>query len=148
MRAYLEEILLSLKPRLRRKIHHVEVNCEEHLKLNSYPGAFSQVVTNLVINSIIHGYEPEQVGHLTFRVEGHSDRVVVEYQDDGCGIDKNNLQKIFEPFFTTRRADGGSGLGLHITFNLVTQKLGGTIRCESEPGKGTKFIVELPLEIK
>ena len=70
----------------------------------------------------------------------------LEYADDGCGIPAEHVDKIFDPFFTTRRGHGGSGLGLHIIYNLITQKLNGTIRCISQPGSGTRFVVKLPLE--
>ena len=73
-------------------------------------------------------------------------QLMFEYSDDGKGIPEENLSKIFDPFFTTKRGQGGSGLGLHIIYNLVTQKLAGTIRCESKPGQGTKFIIMLALQ--
>ena len=71
----------------------------------------------------------------------------MEYSDDGKGIPAENLSKIFEPFFTTKRGQGGSGLGLHIVYNLVTQKLLGEVECKSQVGVGTKFIIKLPLQI-
>ncbi|MCB0167493.1 MAG: ATP-binding protein, partial [Anaerolineae bacterium] len=111
-------------------------------------GAFSQVVTNLVMNSIKHGYPQGDQGQMRFWVRRDAGQVTLEYTDDGCGITPENLSKIFEPFFTTARRGGGTGLGLHITYNLVTQKLGGTIRCESEVGQYTKFIIGLPIEAR
>jgi signal transduction histidine kinase len=145
LKPYLEEILVSLGPKLRRTQHTVAINGDDSLSLDSYPGAFSQIVTNLVMNSLTHAYEPDEQGRLTFDVKQAKGRIIFEYADDGHGIPKENLSKIFDPFFTTKRGQGGSGLGLHIIYNLVTQKLGGTIRCESEIGKGTKFIIELPM---
>jgi signal transduction histidine kinase len=112
--------------------------------LNSNPGAFAQIVTNLVMNSLLHAYEPEEAGRLTFQVKQAGSQLIFEYGDDGKGIAEENLSRIFEPFFTTKRGQGGSGLGLHIIYNLVTQKLAGTIRCESKPGQGTKFMIGLP----
>ena len=89
-------------------------------------------------------YEPGEAGQLTFDFKQKDSCFVFEFRDDGRGISKENLDKIFDPFFTTKRGQGGSGLGLHIIYNLVTQKLDGTIRCESKIGNGTKFVIEIP----
>jgi PAS domain S-box-containing protein len=143
VKQYLDEILLSLRPHLKKTQHTIAINGDDSLTLDSYPGAFAQIVTNLVMNSLIHAYEPEQGGQLTFAFKHHDNRFIFEYNDDGKGIPPENLAKIFDPFFTTKRGQGGSGLGLHIIYNLVTQKLGGTIRCESEVGRGTGFVIEM-----
>ncbi len=143
---YLEEILLQLRPRIKQTKHQIEINGAEDLKITSYPGAFSQIITNLVMNSIIHAYEPEDSGLIVISYHQHFNSLILEYADDGKGIETGNLQKIFDPFFTTKRNQGGSGLGLHILFNLVTQKLSGTIDCDSTLGLGTKFIIKVPLE--
>ena len=148
LKAYLTEVIRSLGPQLKQTGHRVEVEGDDQIKLNSYPGAFSQVVTNLVMNSIKHGYPHGDQGQMWFEVRQEAGQAIVEYTDDGCGITPENLGKIFEPFFTTARRGGGTGLGLHITYNLVTQKLGGTIRCESEVGQYTKFIIGLPIEAR
>jgi signal transduction histidine kinase len=141
---YLEEILLQLSPKLKATQHRVKMNGDRTLTLHSYPGAFSQIVTNLVLNSLLHAYKAGESGQIVLNFSQTQTSLVFEYADDGCGIPPEHLGKIFEPFFTTRRGQGGSGLGLHIVYNLTTQKLGGTIRCESGSGTGTKFIVELP----
>jgi len=143
LRDYLDEILLQLSPKLKTTKHRVEVRGDSHLNLNSFPGVFSQIVTNLVMNSLIHAYEPDEQGQITLEFRQLGDEILFEYADDGKGIAPKDLSKIFEPFFTTRRRQGGSGLGLHIIYNLVTQKLGGTIQCESKPGLGTKFTIKL-----
>jgi signal transduction histidine kinase len=145
---YLEEILLSLRPKLKRTQHVIDIHAPDDLVLDSYPGAFSQIVTNLVMNSLVHGYEPEDRGHLIFDLKQNDGHLIFEYSDDGKGIPPENLGKIFEPFFTTKRGQGGSGLGLHIVYNLVTQKLNGTIRCVSKAGQGTRFIIQTPLQMK
>ncbi|MCC3529785.1 MAG: AAA family ATPase [Microcoleus sp. PH2017_22_RUC_O_B] len=141
---YLEEILTSLSAKLRRTKHKVEIKCDENIVLDSYPGVFSQIVTNLVLNSVIHAYDGEDGGILAFDLKLEGDRLIFEYADNGKGITPENLSKIFEPFFTTKRGQGGTGLGLHIIYNLVTQKLKGTIRCESQVDKGTRFMMEFP----
>jgi signal transduction histidine kinase len=145
VKAYLEEVLLSLHPKLKRTPLTVEVQVDDSLALDSYPGAFAQIVTNLVMNSLTHAYELGQAGRLTFQFNQENGRFVFEYTDDGRGIPQEHLGKIFDPFFTTKRGQGGSGLGLHIIYNLVTQKLKGTIRCESEAGHGTRFVIEAPM---
>ncbi|MCC3424442.1 MAG: AAA family ATPase [Microcoleus sp. PH2017_01_SCD_O_A] len=142
---YLEEILTSLSAKLRRTKHKVEIKCDENIVLDSYPGVFSQIVTNLVLNSLIHAYDGENGGILAFDLKLEGDRLIFEYADNGKGITPENLSKIFEPFFTTKRGQGGTGLGLHIIYNLVTQKLKGRIRCESQVQKGTKFMIEFPV---
>jgi signal transduction histidine kinase len=138
--------MLSLRPQLKRTKLTVKIHGDDDLCLDSYPGAFAQIVTNLVMNSLMHAYDPDDTGCLFFEVKRKGSRFIFKYSDDGKGIAKENLNKIFEPFFTTRRGRGGSGLGLHIIYNLVHQKFGGVIKCESEVGIGTKFKIELPLE--
>ena len=145
---YLEEILTSLTAKLRRTKHKVEIKCDENIVLDSYPGVLCQIVTNLVLNSLIHAYDPEDEGILTFDIMLEGDRLIFEYGDNGKGITPQNLSKIFEPFFTTKRGQGGTGLGLHIIYNLVTQKLKGTISCESQVEKGTRFLIEFPAKIR
>jgi signal transduction histidine kinase len=147
LKKYLEEILISLTAKLRTTKHKVEINGDETILLDSYPGVLSQIVTNLVMNSLIHAYDPDDAGVMAFDFMLDGDRLIFEYTDNGKGITPENLSKIFEPFFTTKRAQGGTGLGLHIIYNLVNQKLKGTIECQSQPGKGTKFIIQFPSQI-
>ncbi|NJL38179.1 MAG: histidine kinase [Leptolyngbyaceae cyanobacterium SM1_4_3] len=143
LKTYLEEILLQLSPKLKATSHQVEVRGDRQLTLMSYPGAFSQIVTNLIMNSLLHAYKPDETGHITLSFEQTQEQITFTYVDDGSGIAPENLSKIFEPFFTTKRGQGGSGLGLHIVYNLVTRTLKGTIQCESRLGEGTKFVIGL-----
>ncbi|RKZ38154.1 MAG: hypothetical protein DRQ49_14330 [Gammaproteobacteria bacterium] len=145
VKKYIKDTLIGLKPHLKKTPHQITVHGDEQIEINSYPGAFSQIVTNLVMNSVRHAYPSGKTGNLRFEVKLDSEHLIIEYNDDGCGIPPENLAKIFEPFFTTARAQGGTGLGLHIVFNLVTQKLNGTINVQSEVGVGTTFILNLPL---
>jgi predicted ATPase/signal transduction histidine kinase len=147
LKNYLEEILTSLTAKLKRTKHKIEIKCDENILLNSYPGVLSQIVTNLVLNSLIHAYDRQDEGILSFDFKLEGDRLIFEYADNGKGIAPENLSKIFEPFFTTKRGQGGTGLGLHIIYNLVTQKLKGTIRCESQAKKGTRFMIEFPAKM-
>lgn len=145
---YLNEILIQLKPKLRHSRHEIEIMGDSKIAIDSYPGALSQVITNLLMNSLIHAYESGNAGKLVFDWQQEGEQLRFEYSDDGEGIPKENLSKIFEPFFTTKRGQGGSGLGLHIVYNLVTQTLKGEIECQSNLGVGTKFIINLPLKIE
>ncbi|GEO36600.1 hypothetical protein SAE02_07480 [Skermanella aerolata] len=142
---YIGEILLSLRPRLRQTAHTVSVDCPDDLEIDSYPGALSQVLTNFVMNSLVHGFAEGRAGRITLcaRLQ-QPDVVSIRYSDTGKGIPEKNLGKIFEPFFTTRRGSGGTGLGLHIVFNIVAQSLGGTIAVESIEGQGASFILTIP----
>ena len=144
LRGYIDEILLSLRPKLKRTAHVVEVDCPEDLVVDSYPGAIAQVVTNLVTNSLLHAFDETAAGHIRIAVRRDVEHVELTYSDDGRGIPAEHLPRIFDPFFTTRRGTGGTGLGLHIVYNLVTQRLGGSIQVASEPGKGTRFTLRLP----
>lgn len=147
VKEYIERTILSLEPQVKQTEHSLVVRGDETLMMDSYPGALSQVATNLAMNSIAHAYPSGRRGHLQFEVSRQSERAIIEYSDDGCGIAAENLGKIFDPFFTTARSKGGSGLGLHIVYNLIAQKLQGKIRCESQVGVGTKFILDLPISI-
>ena len=147
LKYYLQEILISLEPQLKKTLHQIVVSGDDTIQITSYPGAIAQIVTNLVLNSLTHAYQPEESGKLSWLVQQQKEQVLIIYQDDGCGIAEQYLDQIFEPFFTTARDKGGSGLGLHIVYNLVTQKLQGKIEVESQLNLGTKFIITLPLKI-
>ena len=144
LKPYLEEILHSLYPRLKNTSHGVTVSCPDTLELYSYPGAFSQIITNLVMNSLIHGFDNIEGGDIRIDVSEEQNLIHIDYSDNGKGIDAEHLDKIFEPFFTTKRNEGGSGLGMHVVYNLVVQALGGQIQCDSMPGHGTSFHISIP----
>ncbi|CAO3419773.1 ATP-binding protein [Azospirillum endophyticum] len=143
--AYLEEVVTSLGPTLRKSPHRIAIACSPGIVMDSFPGALSQVVTNLVMNALTHAFPPDGRGHMVIDVDEVAEgEVEIRFADDGVGIAADNLPKLFEPFFTTRRGSGGSGLGLHIVFNLVTQSLGGRISVDSIPGDGTTFTLRIP----
>ncbi len=143
---YVKGILSSLHPQLKKTKHKIIVNCDETLQIYSYPGALSQILTNLLMNSLKHGFENIAEGIITIDIVKQNDMIRLTYHDSGKGITEENLSKIFDPFFTTRRGSGGSGLGMHIVYNLVTQTLAGSITCSSEPDKGTTFDLEFPFQ--
>ncbi|MBI4649010.1 MAG: tetratricopeptide repeat protein [Bacteroidia bacterium] len=153
LKSYLEDILFSLKPEFKGKQITTEIECTNDLEIESYPGIFAQIITNFVLNSIRHGFRDMDTGDITIIVyvgtngastplSNHRSSLHIQYIDNGCGISPENLPKIFDPFFTTNK-QVGTGLGLNIVYNLVTQKLKGTIKCESEIGRGAKFIIDL-----
>ena len=145
---YIGEVLLSLKPKLKKTRHKVEIQGDASLEIDSYPGAFAQIISNFLMNSILHAYEEDKEGHLHFNVGREDDGLLLRYSDDGKGIPEEDLKKIFDPFFTTRRGSGGSGLGLHIVYNIITQTLSGKISVESTVGLGTTFKLFIPFNAR
>ena len=141
----LADTVLTLRPRLKKTRLQLTVECPQDLTWNSYPGILSQIITNLVTNSVIHAYQPQQEGQMRLTVFPKNSTMVLDYSDNGCGMNATVREKIFDPFFTTKRGSGGTGLGLYIVYNLVTQKLGGTIDCTSTPGSGARFVIQVPI---
>ncbi len=146
LKHYLEGVITSLEPKWKTTSHRVEIECDGTIELETYPGAIAQIITNFVTNSLMHGFEDyREDGLMKIEVEREGSNVVMKYSDNGRGIPPEILPRIFDPFFTTKQANGGTGLGMHIVYNLVTQKLDGKVWCESEVGRGTIFITQLPL---
>jgi PAS domain S-box-containing protein len=148
LKPYLQEVITNLTPTIKKTPHHITLVGSDDITLYSYPGAIAQIVTNLIINSLNHAYPSatyaNRVGHLRITLHQQPGEVIMQYSDDGCGISPADQAQIFEPFFTTARELGGSGLGLHLVYNIVTQKLKGTINFASVPGNGTTFTITLP----
>ena len=144
LKRYLGEVLQSLAPKLKHGGHSVTVDCPDDLQMDSYPGVLAQILTNFVSNSLLHAFGTEPNGHITIAAHLDGDEVVLRCADDGKGIAPDNLARIFDPFFTTKRGSGGTGLGLHIVYNLVTKTLGGSIRAESVPGQGMAILTRIP----
>lgn len=142
---YLHEIITSLQPKLKTTKHRVAIECDETLELETYPGAIAQIITNFITNSLLHGFDGyTENGVITIACKKVASSVTLTYSDNGRGIPPEVLPRIFDPFFTTKQAQGGTGLGMHIVYNLATQKLGGSIRFEPNSGSGARFIVEFP----
>lgn len=144
LKEYIDEVIMSLHPRLKHTHINVMVDCPPDIELDSYPGAFAQVLTNLTLNALIHAYEPGSVGCIHIHAMQTGDNIDLTFRDDGKGIAQEHLDKIFDPFFTTQRGRGGTGLGLNIVFNLIAKRFGGTITVDSVPGQGTVFTICLP----
>lgn len=144
MKDYIEDVCNSLVPQYHQTKLEIEVNCDPNLGLISFPGAFSQVLTNLVMNSITHGFSGRPEGTITLDVTEGKECVKLIYRDNGSGISEEHRDKVFDPFYTTKRGSGGSGLGLNICYNLVTQKLCGHIRC-LKSDSGAVFELDIPM---
>lgn len=142
---YIGDVILSLKPTVDRAGHLISVNCPPDIEIENNPGAFSQILTNFVMNSVLHAYPKGKRGYITITVKPEKgDGMTLIYSDDGAGIPEEHMSKIFDPFFTTKRGEGGSGLGLNVVFNLAMHTLKGQLSVDSKPGKGTKFTLFLP----
>ena len=140
----LEEVLITLKAKLNKSNIVLTIDCPEDLIIESKPGPINQILINLILNSILHGFENQPHGTITISVMHLSDQLHLIYKDDGIGIKESIKTKVFEPFTTTKRGSGGSGLGLHLVFNLVTQALNGHIDFESSEGLGATFSITFP----
>ena len=141
---YINEILLSLNNKIKlTKVNvHVEINPDIIIKSN--PGSFSQVITNLVLNSLIHAFDQGEEGDIFINMHLIDTDLSLTYRDNGKGMSQEVQSKIFDPFFTTNRSNGGSGLGMNIIHNIITRNLKGTIRVHSEISKGTSFHILIP----
>jgi signal transduction histidine kinase len=144
LRNYLGEVLLSLQPKLKGKPVSVTLECPSDIEMESFPGAISQIVTNLIVNSMVHGFENDAAGTIAIDARLDGDTLLLDYRDDGAGMDSDTLSKLFDPFFTTKRGQGGSGLGAHILYNLATGPLGGSVTADSSPGKGLHYRFRFP----
>ncbi|UZP66187.1 cache domain-containing protein [Desulfovibrio mangrovi] len=143
---YFREVQLSVQPKFKHSPHKLEVECPEDIILKTYPGALTQVLTNLIMNALIHAFDEDMAGLARLSARIVPAGVEITFSDNGKGMNDEQKTKIFDPFFTTRQGQGGTGLGMHITYNLVTQKLCGVIQLESALGKGTTFRITIPLE--
>lgn len=142
---YILDVVHSLAPVIRRAPVTFDVRGNDEISIESYPGAIAQIVTNLAMNTIIHGFPTKhQAGTASFTIEGNGNHVTVVYEDDGVGMSAEVAERAFEPFYTTRRGNGGTGLGMTIIYNLVERVLGGKISLETSFGKGVRFVVEIP----
>lgn len=141
---YIHEIIRSLQPHFKKTRHQIEVNCADNIILDCPAGAISQIFTNLLMNSLIHGFERMEQGQIRITVLDDNDNIDIRYADNGKGLEEEQLSQLFHPFFTTKRDQGGSGLGTHITYNLVRQTLGGHIEVNSEPGQGLHYHIWFP----
>jgi signal transduction histidine kinase len=147
VKRYIEELIQSLQPHLKKTLHKIELNCADDLFIRCPAGALSQIFTNLILNSLRHAFDGIEQGTMTINIELRDSELHVVYEDNGNGLSEENLGKLFDPFFTTKLNDGGSGLGTHIVRNLVTQTLKGDIDATSEPGHGLTYTFSFPVQV-
>jgi PAS domain S-box-containing protein len=140
-----EQVVMSLRPGLRKHNLTLNVECQPNLTMNSYPGPYGQVLTNLFLNAVAHAFPDGRAGVIEIQARASGkDNVEIIFSDNGCGMSLDVRRRAFDPFFTTRRDQGGTGLGLHIVYSIVTNRLGGRLDLDSEPGGGTRIQILLP----
>jgi len=144
LKRYFDSVISSLHSRFENRPITLENNVDENIEIYSFPGIFSQTLTNLIINSLLHGFTQNETGKIEITAHINDDSLHFCYQDNGKGIDKDSINRIFEPFFSTKMGQGGSGLGLNIIHSLITHKLKGEIHCQSNLGEGMKMIINIP----
>lgn len=145
LNSYLRAVMGALALGGEEKKIRTRIDCSDTLEIRSYQDAFEQILTNLFQNAVLHGFQGRQTGNITLSANREEGQLHLLFRDDGAGIAEELLPRIFDPFFTTNKQTG-TGLGLHVVFNIITQKLGGSIQCESTRGEGTAFSITLPLE--
>jgi PAS domain S-box-containing protein len=140
-----EQVVMSLRPGLRKHNLTLNVECQPNLTMNSYPGPYGQVLTNLFLNAVAHAFPDGRAGTIEIQARASGkDNVEIIFSDNGCGMSMDVRRRAFDPFFTTRRDQGGTGLGLHIVYSIVTNRLGGRLDLDSEQGSGTRIQILLP----
>jgi C4-dicarboxylate-specific signal transduction histidine kinase len=141
----IEDTLATIRPKLKRMPYVIHTELAEGLMMDSYPGPLEQVLINLIMNSVIHGFGERAYGSVTVRASPlEGERVRIVCADDGVGMEERVRARVFEPFFTTRADKGGSGLGMSIVYSIVTSVLGGRISLQSKAGEGTAVVIDLP----
>jgi len=141
---YITEVFTNLDAKLKDKNVTLKIDCPHDIEIYSYPGAFAQIMSNMTSNALLHAFKDKNDGEITVTARIIGDKLYLMFADNGCGMTPEVVQKVFNPFFTTNM-QAGTGLGMNIVYNLVTQKLQGDIFCESEIDKGAVFKIDVPL---
>ncbi len=140
------EIIATMTNQIKIAGHSIELDMPEDISMNSYPGPYGQVISNFINNALLHGFDGREQGKMRLSARQDApERITIEFFDDGVGIKEPDIKRIFDPFFTTKMGQGGNGLGLSISYNIVTSLLNGHISVVSEPGQGTRFLLDIPL---
>jgi len=139
-----DEVLITLRPKLKQSQVKIILDIDTAIRLRSFPGAYYHIISNLIMNCLKHAF-PDDTGNINIKAQLQGEYVELSFKDDGIGMDENTLSKIFDPFYTTKRGQGGTGLGMYMTYNIVTQRLLGKVKVISEPNQGAEFIFLLPL---
>jgi signal transduction histidine kinase len=142
---YIKKVLQCFQPELNKHGHAVQLIAPPDLVINSLPGVWSQIILNLLANSVKHAYSPGEKGTIKIEIKADKTSVNLRYSDDGKGIQAQDMNKIFDIFYTSKKDGSSSGLGLYIVHDAVTRLLQGSIRCASEEGQGVAFDINIPL---
>lgn len=143
---YLDDVIRTLQPKIKKSAHKIEFEqFNEKIETLCFPGAIAQVITNIIDNALVHAFDKNESGIINLVLSKSEAEITILISDNGKGMTSEVLDYIFDPFFTTNRENGGSGLGMHLVYNIVTQQLNGLIHCSSIIGKGTQFIIKFPL---
>ncbi|MGJ8485870.1 ATP-binding protein [Pseudoalteromonas sp. SYSU M81236] len=141
----LSDVIMSMRSEIQYRNPKIIINCNSNFSIETKSGPLQQVLQQLLSNSVIHGFTDDIGNEVRFNVERNESSLIIDYYDNGIGVDKSIKKRIFDPFVTTKRGEGGSGLGMHLVYNLVTQALGGTIVYDELNQEGVHFIITLPL---
>ncbi|KGJ91839.1 sensor histidine kinase [Colwellia psychrerythraea] len=141
---YLDEIIQSIHPKLKKTTHCIKVHCDPHIEIYTHPGAIAQIIINLIINSIAHGFPNINRGEMTIDISMVQQRLIILYSDNGVGVNEQQLEKLFDPFYTTQANKGGTGLGTHIIKNLIVDTLNGSIDASSKENEGLSYSMTFP----
>ncbi len=144
---YIQETIDSMKPLFKQKSIQLHVFGEEQVKVDTYPGPIYQIISNFINNSLVHGFESQDTGNITISVQVANQSVTLSYADDGVGMSEEMLKRIYDPYVTSKGNQGGSGLGMNIVYNLVTQVLEGKIDCQSRLGEGIQVTISFPVKV-
>ncbi len=142
---YVHGVVQSLKPKLRKLKHTIAIDCPSDLNVRCPAGTVAQIFTNLIMNSLIHGFEQMHHGHIQITIKRVQNELHIHFADNGKGLTEEQLQQLFAPFYTTKEQQGGSGLGTHIVRNLITQTLGGHVEASSQPDAGLSYFIRFPV---
>lgn len=140
----LSDVIASLSSGLLNQHVVVQIFCDATLEIESFPNEWARIFTNLLLNSLQHGFKGRKDGKISIKVVSNTDTLSVDYRDDGTGWSAEVQKQIFDPFFTTDMQHG-MGLGMHLVYNIVTQQMHGNVVCDSSSGKGAHFYIEIPL---
>lgn len=138
-----QEVLTALRPKFKEVPLELDIQISELLFMKAYPGEFAQILTNLIMNSITHGYDGQHTLQISIHAQRDDAKIILDYKDNGVGMSEETRLKAFDPFYTTNRGHGGTGLGLYFIHTIVTTHFNGRIECLSQPGAGVHFQIAL-----
>ena len=146
VKQYLDELLVTFKPKLKQLNVVTHIDCDEKIIIPSYPGLFAQLFTHLLSNSLDHAFKEQDRGKITIKIEKANNTLSIHFLDNGIGVSENEQKHLFEPFYTTERSQGHTGLGTFVIFNTVCHGLGGSITHESQRNEGLRYHITIPLQ--